>query len=79
LGNANTWDDRSRAAGITVSSKPIPGAIFQTDAGYYGHVGIVESVNADGTINISDMNGIAGWNRVGFRNNVSPYSYVYIY
>ncbi|MDR1197339.1 MAG: LysM peptidoglycan-binding domain-containing protein [Candidatus Nomurabacteria bacterium] len=79
LGNANTWDDRSRAAGITVSSKPIAGAIFQTDAGYYGHVGIVESVNPDGTINISDMNGIAGWNRVGFRNNVSPYSYTYIY
>jgi surface antigen len=79
LGNANTWDNRARAAGITVSNIPIPGAIFQTDSGYYGHVGIVESVNSDGTINISDMNGIAGWNRVGFKNNVSPYGYLYIY
>jgi surface antigen len=78
-GNANTWDNRSRAAGWTVSSTPIAGAVFQTDAGYYGHVGIVESVNADGTINISDMNGIAGWNRVGYANGVSAAGYVYIY
>lgn len=79
LGNANTWDDRSRASGITVSRIPIAGAIFQTDSGYYGHVGIVESVNADGTINISDMNGIAGWGRIGYSNNVSPSGYWFIY
>jgi surface antigen len=78
-GNANTWDNRARAAGWTVSSTPIAGAVFQTDAGYYGHVGIVESVNSDGTINISDMNGIAGWNRVGYANGVSGGGYVYIY
>lgn len=79
LGNANTWDDRARAAGITVSRIPIAGAIFQTDAGYYGHVGIVESVNPDGTINISDMNGIAGWGRRGTRDGVSPSGYWFIY
>ena len=79
LGNANTWDNRARAAGITVSRIPIAGSIFQTDAGYYGHVGIVESVNPDGTINISDMNGIAGWGRVGHKNGVSPSGYWFIY
>lgn len=79
LGNANTWDDRARAAGITVSRTPIAGSIFQTDAGYYGHVGIVESVNPDGTINISDMNGIAGWGRRGVANGVSPSGYWFIY
>ncbi|MDR3125711.1 MAG: CHAP domain-containing protein [Candidatus Nomurabacteria bacterium] len=78
-GNANTWDNRARAAGWTVSSTPIAVAVFQTDSGYYGHVGIVESVNSDGTINISDMNGIAGWNRVGHANNVSAGGYVFIY
>jgi surface antigen len=78
-GNANTWDNRARAAGWTVSSTPVAGAVFQTDAGYYGHVGVVESVNADGTINISDMNGIAGWNRVGYANGVSAAGYVFIY
>ena len=78
-GNANTWDNRARAAGWTVSSTPVAGAVFQTDAGYYGHVGVVESVNSDGTINISDMNGIAGWNRVGYANGVSAAGYVFIY
>jgi surface antigen len=78
-GNANTWDSNAAAGGWTVSYIPIPGAVFQTDSGYYGHVGIVESVNPDGTINISDMNGIAGWNNVGYRSNVNPGLYTYIY
>ena len=34
---------------------------------YYGHVGIVTGVNGDGTIEITDMNGRAGWGRVGVR------------
>lgn len=64
LGNANVWDDiLGRYYHLNYS--PAPGAIFQTDAGYYGHVGIVDSVNPDGTITISDMNGIASWGRVG--------------
>lgn len=65
-GNANTWDNRARASGWTVSSVPVAGAIFQTDAGWAGHVGIVESVNGDGTINVSDMNGFSGFGRVGY-------------
>lgn len=54
--NANRWDDMARAAGIVVNRTPAPGAIFQTDAGWYGHVGYVESVNSDGSINISERN-----------------------
>ena len=46
-------------------TNPQAGDIFQTNSGYYGHVGIVDSVNADGTITISDMNGRAGWGVVG--------------
>jgi hypothetical protein len=34
------------------------GAVFQTSAGYYGHVGIVERVNNDGSFYVSEMN----WN-----------------
>ena len=33
----------ARAAGFVVNNTPAPGAIFQTTAGYYGHVGIVET------------------------------------
>lgn len=66
-GNANTWASRARAAGWTVSTVPVPGAIAQTSAGSMGHVGIVEAVSEDGlTIKYSDMNGLAGFNRVGY-------------
>lgn len=61
-GNANTWDTRAAMSGYAVDRHPEPGAIFQTKAGPYGHVGVVERVNPDGSIFISEMN-YAGWNR----------------
>ncbi len=66
-GNANTWDNYARLSGWVVSTVPVPGAIAQTDRGYEGHVAIVEAVSDDGTmIKYSDMNGLAGWGRVGY-------------
>lgn len=62
LGNANTWDDV-----LGFNYTPAVGAVFQTDGGWYGHVGIVDSVNSDGSITVSDMNGFAGWGAVGTR------------
>ena len=74
-GNANTWDSGARAAGWTVSPVPVKGAIGQTDRGSQGHVGIVEDVSADGTmIKYSDMNGLAGFNRVGYSDWVPVHS-----
>jgi surface antigen len=74
-GNANTWDNRAPFSGWTVSTVPRVGAVGQTDAGYAGHVGIVEAVSEDGTmIKYSDMNGIAGYNRVGYSDWVSVHS-----
>ena len=55
-GNANYWDDSARRVGVAVNNSPAPGAIFQTDAGWVGHVGYVESVNGDGSINVSERN-----------------------
>ncbi|HEX8581258.1 MAG TPA: CHAP domain-containing protein, partial [Acidimicrobiales bacterium] len=55
-GNANHWDDNARALGYTVSSSPARGAIAQTDAGTFGHVAWVESVNGDGTVTIEEYN-----------------------
>ena len=85
-GNANTWDNSAAGTyGYSVSSVPAAGAIFQTDVGWAGHVGIVESVNYNqngsiASINVSDMNGIAGWGRVGYATwDYSKYSrYKYI-
>lgn len=66
-GNANTWAYYAAMSGWTVSSVPRVGSIAQTAAGYAGHVAIVESVNSDGTVTISEMNATAGWGRVDTR------------
>lgn len=56
LGNANTWYSRAAAMGMAVGSTPRPGAVGTSTGGWLGHVVYVESVNPDGTINISEMN-----------------------
>ena len=71
-GNANTWDNRARLSGWTVSSVPIKGAIAQTDRGSEGHVAYVEDVQGN-MMKYSDMNGLAGFNRVGYSDWV-PFS-----
>ena len=52
LGNANTWVSRAAAQGITTGSTPKAGAVGQRGM----HVVYVESVNADSTVTISEMN-----------------------
>jgi surface antigen len=52
LGNAATWVIRARAQGIATGSAPAVGAVGQRN----NHVVYVESVNADGTVTISEMN-----------------------
>ncbi|MDO5480754.1 MAG: LysM peptidoglycan-binding domain-containing protein, partial [Candidatus Saccharibacteria bacterium] len=49
MGNANRWASAAAAAGFTVNRTPMYGAVFQTGAGWYGHVGVVTAVNGDGT------------------------------
>ena len=43
-------------AGIAVDTNPRPGDVAVSNSGYYGHVMYVESVNPNGTINISQYN-----------------------
>ena len=63
LGNARYWDNQLYGR-YNINRTPAPGAVFVSEAGYYGHVGIVESVDSTtNTIVISDMNGRAGWGR----------------
>lgn len=74
-GNANHWDEGARASGWTVSGTPVVGAVAQTNAGWAGHVGVVDAVSSDGTkIKYSDMNGLAGWGRVGHSGWVTVHS-----
>lgn len=74
LGNGGQWVANAAARGIATGSEPRAGAIAETS----GHVTYVESVNGDGTITISDMNGAAGFGNVGTRN-VPANQYKYIY
>jgi surface antigen len=67
-GNAYTWARNAAASGWTVSKTPHhAGDIAQTTGPGLGHVAYVEAVSDDGTmIKYSDMNGLAGWGRVGY-------------
>ncbi|MEE1296533.1 MAG: CHAP domain-containing protein [Bifidobacterium sp.] len=62
FGNGGMWASSALALGYSVDNAPQAGdiAVFlpgQAGAdGYYGHVAIVESVNPDGSIVISEMN-----------------------
>lgn len=78
-GNAATWALFARAAGLRVDHTPSVGAIVQWNSfagawiGYAGHVGIVEAVNGDGSIVISEMNNYAyGGFDVVDRRTLSP-------
>lgn len=84
-GHARTWAvGAARTPGWIVSKIPVKGAIAQTTAyHYFGHVAIVEDVKQeDGIyyIRYSDMNGIAGFNAVGYSGWVKSDHYQnYIY
>lgn len=83
VGNANQWPGNARAAGIPTGSTPRAKSVGVISAGAYGHVVWVESVNGDGTINISQYNEYLpgrGWGHYSERYNVNPATYdTYIY
>lgn len=77
LGNANTWYSRAAGQGMAVGLVPQAGAVGTTTRGAYGHVVYVESVNADGSINISEMNAPI-FGQVTYRTAAaSEFSYIY--
>lgn len=56
LSHARYWASRAASAGYAVDHNPEVGAVFQTTAGYYGHVGIVVAINVDGSLTVREMN-----------------------
>lgn len=81
LGNASTWKILGQRAGLGVGNTPAAGAVIWTPPrDYYGHVGYVESMNADGSVNVSEMN-VVGWGRVSYKTltaeQAAAYSYIY--
>ncbi len=56
FGNAGSWLVSAQLDGWPTGSKPAPGAIMVSWDSYLGHVGIVESVAADGSFVVAEMN-----------------------
>lgn len=81
-GNASSWASLARVSGFSVNNVPSVGAVLQTPnaAGGYGHVAVVESINPDGSILISEMN-YAGWNVKSSRtisaSQAGSYNYIH--
>ncbi|MEO5499386.1 MAG: CHAP domain-containing protein [Candidatus Saccharimonadales bacterium] len=77
VGNANQWDENAINAGIPTDYTPRAGDVAISNNGYYGHAMYVESVNANGTINISQYN--ASWTGTYSTNTISPSGLVFIH
>ncbi len=83
-GDAKSWGSTAKRLGYVVDSNPAPHTIAYSTAGIYGHVMWVESINANGTINLTEYNnasssksGLPG--DFGARYNVNPAAYRYIH
>ena len=90
-GNAYSWDDRARELGYAVDKNPAANTIGQVDGGAYGHVFWVESVNEDGSINVTEYNnayatylysGVSRYGDFGSRkisaNEVWQYNFIHL-
>lgn len=55
-GNANMWPASARARGFRTGRTPKANSVGVQYIGYYGHVVWIDSINADGTLNISQYN-----------------------
>jgi hypothetical protein len=60
LGNAKDWLGNARRQGYSILSKPAPDTVVVYGPGHgyssLGHVAVVESVNPDGSFQVSEMN-----------------------
>lgn len=83
-GNAYSWAAAARSLGYRVDRTPSAHSIAQTASGAWGHVMWVESVNGNGTMNISEYNNVYSsrsgqWGDFGYRVGVNPSGYYFIH
>lgn len=83
-GDAKNWGYTASRLGYVVDSNPAPHTVAFSTSGIYGHVMWVESVNANGTINLTEYNNSASSKSrlpgdFGARYNVNPNLYRYIH
>ncbi len=85
-GNAKQWPASAARVGIPSGSQPREQSVAVMTSGPYGHVAWVESINPNGTLNVSQYNywlpgtSNGGWGWYSEFRNVSPRTYqAYIY
>ena len=84
LGNGQDWGWKARALGYVVNNTPHVGAAISFRAGQlghsplYGHVGVVEHINSDGSILISESGSIWG-GRAHWDTIYNPGLYTYVH
>lgn len=83
-GDAKSWGYSAQRQGYVVNNTPAPHTIAYSTSGIYGHVMWVESINANGTINLTEYNNSASAKSglpgdFGARYNVNPALYSYIH
>lgn len=86
LGDAGSWVPKAKASGMSTGSEPRAGAVMVYDycqlnvSCRYGHVALVETVNDDGSVVVSEMNWDAH-NVVNYRtvsaSDASQLEYIY--
>lgn len=78
-GNANMWASSAQAySGIWVDNTPAANTVAVSGYGGYGHVMWVESVNPDGSLNISEYNYYPYAFSTGVVTNPSGLSYIHL-
>ena len=79
-GNGGSWGYSAMQSGYTVNNTPAPGAVL-VERGSPGHVAVVESVSADGTVVVSEMNNSAygGFNIINNRTISAGQATLYQY
>ncbi|MGT2772149.1 GBS Bsp-like repeat-containing protein [Streptococcus marimammalium] len=84
-GNAKEWGASARAAGFSIGSKPVVGAVavFPNDGGGYGHVAYVTAVESSKRIQVKEAN-YAGNTSIGnyrgwFNPTTQAVYYIYPY
>lgn len=75
-GDAKNWGASASSLGYRVDKTPEAGSVAYTTSGSYGHVMWIESVNSNGTVNLSEYNNSYSsashrWGDFGYRIGVS--------
>lgn len=78
--DAKYWAEKAQEDNYTVDGMPAQGAILQTEQGKLGHVAYIESVNEDGSIEVSEMNLVEAYEiteRTIEAEDIDQYDYIH--